>query len=191
MMSFFRGIVWTVFFLVSLRVNAAQEITLHPGAVRKGFYTGLSTGRLFFTGDDRSLYRDGWVVGFKVGYDIVKYIGIEGIFKFSGHSSTTGTRLQNIPLSFFAYQLAGQLKGSYPITNRLYAGAGFGGGIFASSPNQNRNAGANRLMFYGEMSVEYFMRSRGISVGLDPSLSVIKDLKGAVIQTTGFLRYTF
>ncbi len=190
MKIFFRAVI-AFSLLISMKLFAAQELTLHPGAIRKGFYTGLSTGRLFFTGDDRSLYRDGWVVGFKAGYDIIKYLGAEVLVKFSGHSSTTGTRLVNIPLSFFAYQLIGQVRGSYPITNRLYAELGLGGGLFMSDPNQNRNSSSNRLMFYGEMGFEYFMRSRGISVGLDPSIAVIKDLKSAVIQTTGFLRYTF
>lgn len=177
--------------LLSLSSVSGEQKTIHKGAARKGFYTGLTSGRLFYTGQDRSLYRDGWVVGFRAGYDILKYLGIEGQFRFSAHSATTGTVLTNIPLSFFNYQVLGALRGAYPITQRLYVQAAAGGGLFLSSPNQNRNSNNSRGMFYGELGLEYFMRSRGISVGIDPSLSGVKDLKGAIVQATGFLRYTF
>ena len=90
-------------------VNPAtmQPRTLHPGAVRKGFYTGLSTGRLMYTSSERNLYTDGWVVGFKAGYDIWKYLGFEGLFKFSAHSSTLGSSLANTPPSFIVYLMIG------------------------------------------------------------------------------------
>lgn len=177
--------------LLPITLSAAQEQSaFHPPAVRQGFYTGLSTGRTIFTGLDRSLYKDGWVVGFKVGYDISSYLGTEAIFKLSGHPSTFGTT-SGIPSSFFVYQYLLQLKGSYPITQRLHAELGLGGGFFYSSPNQNPLTNANRAMFYGELGLQYFMRTRGISVGLDPSLSAVQNLKGAVVQLTGFVRYTF
>jgi hypothetical protein len=179
-------------FVAPLWLLAAEEQSaFHAPAVRKGFYTGLSTGRTVFTGLDRSLYKDGWVVGFKLGYDIFSYLGAEAVFKLSGHPSTLGTTSAAIPKSFFVYQYLLQLKGNYPITQRLHVELGAGSGFFYSSPNQNALTNANRAMFYGELGLQYFMRTRGISVGLDPSFSAVQNLKGAVIQLTGFVRYTF
>lgn len=165
--------------------------SFHPGAVRKGFYTGLSTGRLMYTSSERNLYKDGWVVGFKAGYDLWRYLGLEGLFKFSAHSSTTGSTLANTPASFFVYQAIGQLRGAYPILNRLYIQGAAGGGLYMSSPNQNSLYGSGRGMIYGELGLEYFMRSRGISVGLDPSFAFVQNFDGMILQATGFLRYTF
>ncbi|MDB5038929.1 MAG: hypothetical protein JWQ35_2457 [Bacteriovoracaceae bacterium] len=172
-------------------LSAEDTSVFHPAAVRKGFYTGMTTGRLFFTGNDRLLYKDGWVIGFKLGYDIWKYLGLETDFKLSGQPSTEGSIVANVPKSFFVYQYIAQLKGGYPITQRLYAEAGIGGGLFIGSPNMNRTVSATRSMFYAEMGLEYFMRTRGISIGLDPSIAGVANLQGAVIQTTGFVRYTF
>jgi hypothetical protein len=168
-----------------------EQSAFHPAAVRQGFYTGLSTGRTIFTGLDRSLYKDGWVVGFKLGYDIWSYLGAEFVFKLSGHPSTLGTISLSIPKSFFVYQYLTQLKGNYPITQRLHLELGVGGGFFISSPNLNALTNGSRAMFYGEFGLQYFMRTRGISVGLDPSVAGVQNLKGAVIQLTGFVRYTF
>ena len=136
-------------------------------------------------------WRSNQLVGLKSGYDIWKYFGIEGQFKVSGHDTTIGSTVGNIPFSFFAYQLVVQFKGMYPITDRLHIEGGLGGGLFYSSPNFNSNFSATRGSVYGEFGIEYFMRSRGISVGLDPSFTIVTDLKSAVIQATGFVRYTF
>lgn len=178
--------------LSNLSLFAAEDHSaFHPPAVRQGFYTGLSTGRTFFTAGDRTSYKDGWVVGFKLGYDLWDYLGAEAVFKLSGHPSSFETTSQYIPKSFFAYQYLLQLKGSYPITQRLHAELGLGGGFFYTSPNLNSLNQVNRAMFYSEMGLQYFMRTRGISVGLDPSISGVQNLKGAVVQLTGFVRYTF
>lgn len=165
--------------------------SIHPGAVRKGFYTGLSTGRIFYTSTERTRFSDGWLVGFKAGYDIWKYFGVEGLFKFSAHSSTSGSPLATTPPSFFVYQLIGQMRGAYPLMSRLYLQVALGGGLYFSSPNQNTLKASNLGMLYGEFGLEYFMRSRGISVGLDPAIAIVENFDGAVVQLTGFLRYTF
>lgn len=178
--------------LGSFSTSFANKKTLHPGAHKVGFYSGISTGRVFYSGADRSLFKDGWVTGLKFGYDFIKYLGVEGIFKFSGHDAATGTQQTGIPKSFFVYQYILQAKGSFPVMRRLYLNMGLGGGIWQSSPNQKSTVGgASRSMLYGDLGVEYFMRTRGLSVGLDPSWAAVKDLKGLVFQMTGFLRYTF
>lgn len=187
-----RPILAFVFFLQVISAYGAEETgAFHPPAIRKGFYSGLSTGKLFFLGNDRSLYNEGWVVGFKLGYDIFQYMGIEAVYKLSGHESNIGSTQKSLAKTFFVHQIIAQLKGSYPITKRLHVDLGLGGGLFESQPNFNSNADVHRTMFYGELDIEYFMRSRGISIGLDPSLAFVRGMNSAVLQTTGFVRYTF
>jgi hypothetical protein len=184
---FFCGI----FLSLSSASYAAQEL-LHPGAERTGLYTSLETGQLFFTGNDRLNYRDGWLVGLKLGYDIWKYTGVEFVTKFSGHDSTVKGKAEGRPTSFFVYQFLGQLKGAYPLTQRFHLEGGVGGGIWHSNSSMLPNVGdASKGIFYGEMGCEYFFRTRGMSMGMNPSIGGVQDLKSAVIQLTAFLRYTF
>jgi hypothetical protein len=172
--------------------QAYAKKTLHPGAHKEGFYSGISGGRVFYTGTDRTLFQDAWVTGFRFGYDFYKYLGVEAGFKISGHEATTGTGLITVPKSFFVFQGLAIVRGSYPIIKRLYINAGVGGGLWYSSPNQKTtSSSASRGMFYGDLGIEYFLRNRGVSIGLDPSLSAVQGLKGAVVQFTGFVRYTF
>ncbi len=189
-------LVLTSSFFSQSNLRAAEEISesggaFHPPAIRQGFYTGLSTGKLYFTGNDRSLYKEGWVVGFKFGYDIMKYLGAEAIYKLSGHTSTSGTAVSTLAKGFFVHQLILQGKGSYPVTQRLHVSLGLGGGLFESSPNFNKNGDVHRTMFYGELGALYFMRTRGISIGIDPSFAAVRNLNSVVLQATGFVRYTF
>jgi hypothetical protein len=170
--------------------NTPEHSSIRPGAVREGFYTSLTTGELFFTGNDRLNYRDGWLIGLKAGYDIWKYIGFEGIFKFSGHSTTSSAvSIGQVATSFFVYQMLGQLKGAYPVTQRFHIDAGIGGGLWYSNPRMGTQAG--RSEFYGELGCEYFFRTRGMSMGIDPSIGAVTNLKSAIVQLTGFFRYTF
>jgi len=181
--------VWVV---AASAADDEKQSSTHPHARRDGFYSGITTGALFYTAGDRSLFEDGWVVGFKAGYDFIKYVGVEGMFKFSAHDSRFGSPAQGTPFSFMVYQYIAQLKGHYPITSRLRIEFGAGGGAFDSHPNQKRTVGDGmRGMGYGEFGVQYFTRIRGLSIGLDPSVAGVQNLKGAVVQATGFVRYTF
>lgn len=165
---------------------------MYPGADRTGFYAGLSTGQLYFTGRDRSNNKNAWVVGLKAGYDILQYLGIEAIAKFSAHETSLKTPSTTVPYGYNAYQLIGQLKGAVPLSRRFYFNLGAGGGLFYSDPNLNSSSGgASRGMVYGEAGFEYFMRTRGISIGIDPSMAAVKSLSSVIIQATGFVRYTF
>lgn len=180
------------FFPVALWADDEEAGQFVPGAKKEGFYAAIGTGKFFFTDKDRSEFADGWLIGFKLGYDFVKYAGVEIIFRTSGHESNVKTVTVGTNPSFFGYQFGGLAKGAYPITRRLFVGGGLGGGIWYTKPNQKPTRGeASRGMFMGEMNIEYYLRTRGLSIGLDPSVSGITDLKSAVFQLTGFIRHTF
>lgn len=172
---------------------AFSQIEEQPD-VRRGFYTGVSTGSIYFLDEsDRRLFKEAWLVGIKAGYDIWKYLAVEAQFKFSGHNtSRAGTANQGIPHSFLTYQGIGLIKVLYPITRRLSVFADVGGGFWHTDPNQKTVIGsATRGMFTGGLGIQYFLRIRGLALGLDPSLSSIRDMNGLVLQTTGYIRYTF
>lgn len=193
-MRLFLGL--TFFYLVATSLIAADssidDRTIHAPAKRQGLYAAISAGQLIFTGTDRLNYKDGYVVGLKAGYDVMKYLGAELVFKFSGHDASTNAVSQGRPTSFFVYQYLAQLKGAYPLTQRFHLDAGIGGGLWSSNKNMSPRIGqANKGIFYGELGCEYFFRTRGLSMGVDPSFGTVVDLKGVVVQLTGFLRYTF
>lgn len=195
----FRSSILSLAFILSESIavsafaaNENVKEIMHPGAERTGFYTSLETGQLFFSGNDRLNFKDGWLVGLKLGYDIWKYTGIEFVTKFSGHDSTNAGRSSGRPTSFFVYQFLGQLKGAFPLTQRFHLEGGVGGGMWTSNKNMFPSGGsATKGIFYGELGCEYFFRTRGISMGINPSVGGVQGLKSAVVQLTGFLRYTF
>ncbi len=187
---------WIFIFLMALGTSTLEaregSTSFHPEAQRQGFYASLTTGSLYFMGGDRLDFDDGWLMGLKLGYDVWRYIGLEGQMKMSFHNTSQCRVGATIPCSFINYQFIGMLKLNYPITSRLYAGAGAGGGIWYSDPNMKPTVGSNsRSIFSGTASLEYFMRTRGLSIGLDPTLSGVTDLKSVVGEVTGFVRYTF
>jgi hypothetical protein len=177
--------------MLSSSLFAAEETT-YQQIERNGLYTGMTTGYLYYTGNDRLLYQDNWVVGLKAGYQIFRYVAVEALFKFSAHQANVISPTQGIPNSFFTYQTILQAKGSWHLTDRVRLNVGGGAGFFSTSPNQKSAVGGSmRPMGYGEVGAEYFLKMKGFSLGLDPSIAGVRDLKAPVVQLTGFIRYTF
>lgn len=173
--------------------GATTEVLETPD-VPRGFYTGLYTGMIYFVNSqDRALFGEGWLVGLKAGYDIFKFLQVEARLGFSGHnSSPQGVSNPGIPRSFMAYQAQGFIRGGYPVMRRLTLTADIGGGLWYTRPNQKANIGtASRGMMTGGLGIQYFIRMRGLSMGLEPSMSVIQDLEGPIATMAGYVRYTF
>jgi hypothetical protein len=193
-MNFKSWLLSLIFVLTSWNssVFAAEEVgQFASGARKQGLYSALELGGLFMLGLDRE-FSNGWVVGVKAGYDVFRTFGFEGFLRFSGHESNNLTVTSGVTPTFFAYQVGGLFKGAYPITRRLFVGAGVGGGAFITHPNSKpTRTSATHGMFTAEVSAEYFMRTRGISLGLNPSISGIQNHKSAVLQASSYLRYSF
>lgn len=174
----------------------AEEIEeagqFEEGAQKVGFYAAIGTGMFFFTDKDRTDFGDGWVIGLKAGYDFLKYLGLEFQFRTSGHESNVKTVTAGNEPSFFGYQFMGLVKGAYPITHRLYVGGGLGGGMWITKPNAKGVRGkSTEGMFVGEINLEYFLRTKGLSIGIDPQITAIRNNKSIAMQLTGFIRHTF
>lgn len=180
--------------MASLQAAPSVETIEAQPDVPRGLYVGLYTGMIYFLDQtDRTLFREGWLVGVKAGYDIFKYLQVEARLGFSGHNSTPeGISNPGIPRSFLAYQAQGFLRGGYPILRRLTLTADLGGGLWYTRPNQKRNVGQQaRGMITGGLGVQYFIRMKGLSMGLEPSVSLIQDLQGPLATMSGYVRYTF
>lgn len=170
---------------------AQSEVTDEVDPPR-GLYLALSSGQAYFLDSaDRGRFKDGWIVGLKAGYDLFKYFSAEAHIKFSGHN-TNVVGQSGIPNSFFAYQLGGTARGNYPVTRRITLFGDLGGGLWYTSPNARQVVGnqARPMGTFG-LGVQYFLRIRGLAMGLDPSVSIVKDLSGPIAQLSGFFRYTF
>lgn len=162
--------------------------------VKRGFYSGLGTGMFYFTdATDRQTYRDGWLIAFKIGYDLFKYFGLETQYRLSFHDTAPqGTAQGSVPRSYRSHQLLGILRGGYPISRRWQTSLEAGGGLWVTAPNVKPNiSGAGRGQAYFALNIQYFFKMRGLGVGLDPSLSLVSDMKGPVLQASGYLRYVF
>jgi hypothetical protein len=181
-----------VSFLLLSTAQAEERAQFTEGAQKVGFYAAIGTGMMFFTGSDRLSFEDGWSVSIKAGYDFLKYFGVEGLFRTSGHESNVATISPGVQPSFFGYQFGLLGKVAYPVTRRLYLGMGAGGGFWYTKPNAKPLIGTgSRGMFIVEASVEYFLRTKGLSIGFDPSVMAVKDFKSVLMTTTGFIRHTF
>ena len=162
--------------------------------VPRGWYSGLITGKWFFLNrDDRSLYGDGWLVGVKFGYDILKYLAIEAQYKASAHNNAPKGAAENpIPETYWGHQLQLMVRGCLPVTKRWTFSLDGGGGIWYSRPNIKPNISEpSRYMASFGLGVQYFTRVRGTVIGIDPAISFLGDMKGPAVQATGYLRYTF
>lgn len=174
--------------LVSAQIASQQE------PPPRGIYVGMSTGQIaFVNSQDRQLYGDSLLIGLKAGYDIFRYLSVEAQARFSGHQTSQAVgNPSGIPTSFLAFQGLGVLRGLYPITRRVSLTGELGGGFWMSDPNQRPTTGNRfRAMATGGLGLQYFLRIRGLAMGIDPQLSVIQDFTGPAVQTLVYLRYTF
>lgn len=185
-----------LFFSLSLFLVSSSLFSLERfedrQEVKRGIYFGAMTGEFYFLDSaDRARYGDAWLVGMKAGYDVLKYLSVEGRFKFSAHSANP-VGLQNLPPTFVAYQSQLVVRGGYPVFRRLTLFADVGGGLWISSPNILPTIGnAMRPMATFGLGFQYFTKMRGLTVGLEPNIGVIRDLNGPIAQLQGHLRYTF
>lgn len=182
-----RILIFIVSFLsLNHRLLAEEEFN----DVRRGFYTGVSTGGIYFTEGDKTDFDNGMIVGVKGGYDLNQWFGAELNLFISGHESAPVA--QSTPPTFFLFQPMILVRGGYNITRRFNLSGVAGAGLFYSTPNMKPNVGSGtRGVFSGGMEMDYHLKSRGLSIGLQPLLSGVTDLRSVVLQFTGHVRYTF
>ena len=72
-----------------------------PDDVERGFSVGADFGALFLTGDKRTAQNPGFQLAFTTGYDIMKYLTIEGIYILGIQVFQVSRLFRDIPTNTF------------------------------------------------------------------------------------------
>ena len=105
-----------------------------PDDIERGFSMGADFGTLFLTGDRRTAQNPGFQLAFTTGYDIMKYLSVEGIYTLAIQEAAPPP-FDNVlqgGVNWFIFDLAA--KGQYPI-GRWNPFVEAGGGIVYTQPS--------------------------------------------------------
>ena len=160
-----------------------------PDDVERGFSIGGDFGSLFLTGDSRTAQNPGFALSFTTGYDIMKYVSVEGIY-ILGIQEAAPPPFDNVlkgGVNWFLFNAA--VKGQYPI-GRWNPFVEAGGGIVYTNPSftiDDQNYKLN-ILFGG--GVEYYTYLRHYSLYAKVLFNKM-DLPVNMITVSGGLKYTF
>lgn len=160
-----------------------------PDDIEQGFSMGADFGSLFLTGDKRTAQNPGFQLAFTTGYDIMKYLSIEGIYVL-GIQEAAPPPVDNVlrgGVNWFMFNAVAKLQ--YPV-GRWFPFLDLGGGIIYSDPSftlDNKNYRTNIVIGAG---IEYFTYLRHYSLYVK-ALYHMMDLPVDAITASAGLKYTF
>ncbi|MCB0327776.1 MAG: hypothetical protein KDD52_09195 [Bdellovibrionales bacterium] len=161
-----------------------------PDEVERGFYIGADFGFFNVLGDDlgrRSAINPGFSLSFVTGYDLIKYLSIEGIYTIALTEASPNDVVLEGGVNTFLLDLA--TKFQYPL-GRFYPFLSVGGGVSYSIPSftfENDNYKLNVLISAG---VEFYTFLRHYSLYAKASYYYV-DLPINATMFSGGLKYTF
>jgi hypothetical protein len=154
-----------------------------PDEIERGFSIGADFGLLFFTQDRGPVKNPGFQLAFTTGYDILKYLSVEGVY-------TLG--INEIPppapgggVNSFQVNLAA--KGQLPL-GRLYPFVEVGPGILYAHPEFPGGNKKMSILLAG--GFEYYTLLRHYSLYMKATYFYI-DLPVDALMVSGGLKYTF
>jgi Outer membrane protein beta-barrel domain len=167
-----------------------------PEMFSSGLYAEAEAGALMFLGDARRPLGTGVAVGVRLGYEIGRWLAIQGHALSATHETDFDSGPQSDQL-LQVLQATGELKLSIPLGQWSVFGYG-GGGIARLSTNLLGTAGLTDLdvrispMFGGGGGADYHTRSRHFSFGVNAAFWKLPQLytTGAMTGTL-YIRYTF
>lgn len=167
-----------------------------PRMFSSGLFAEAEAGALIFVGDARQALGTGVAVGMRLGYELGRWLAIQGHALSATHETDFGNGPQSDQL-LQVLQATGELKLSIPLGQWSVFGYG-GGGIARLSTNLLGTAGLTDLdvrlspMFGGGGGADYHTRSRHFSFGANVAFWKLQRLytTGALSGTT-YIRYTF
>ena len=160
-----------------------------PDDIERGFSVGADFGALFLTGDKRTSQNPGFQLAFTTGYDIMKYLSIEGIY-ILGIQEAAPPPFDNVlrgGVNWFMFNLAA--KGEYPM-GRWAPFMEVGGGVVYTQPSfltDGSNYKTNIMIGGG---IEYYTYLRHYSLYVKTMYHLI-DLPVDMITLSAGLKYTF
>ncbi|HEY4187155.1 MAG TPA: adventurous gliding motility protein CglE [Polyangia bacterium] len=178
------------------QVTEAPKAALFPDPSKfaYGLYTEGAMGAVTMIGPVGSHLSPGWALGLAVGYDITRWLAVEGRGLGSNHTTEFSASPQDGEL-LQLYHLMGAVKLSFRYRYLIVSGDGTVG-IVRTSTNVLATAGLNdrrtSLAFGGGLGVDYHTLSRHFSFGLHAGLQRIAGLaQSSALTTTADVRYTF
>ncbi|HLG19234.1 MAG TPA: adventurous gliding motility protein CglE [Bdellovibrionota bacterium] len=158
-----------------------------PDQVERGFSVGFDFGLLFFTGEARTAKNPGFQLTFTTGYDLFKYLSLEGVYSIGINEASAGDFVLQGGVNTILLNLAA--KAQYPL-GRFYPFLEVGPGIHYSDPEfvPGQNNKINILIGGG---IEYYTYLRHFSLYAKTSYYYILDVPVDTINIGAGLKYTF
>jgi hypothetical protein len=160
-----------------------------PDEIERGFSMGADFGGLFLDGDTRTAQNPGFSLAFTTGYDIMKYLSIEGIYTM-GIQEAAPPPFDNVlkgGVNWFIFDAA--IKGEYPI-GRWAPFIEAGGGIVYSNPSFLSSGENYKMDILIGGGIEYYTYLRHYSIYFKTLYHMI-DLPVNMLTVSGGLKYTF
>jgi hypothetical protein len=167
-----------------------------PKMFSSGVCAEAEAGALVFVGDARRPLGTGVAVGIRLGYELGRWLAIQGHALSATHETDFGSGPQSDQL-LQVLQATGELKLAIPFGQWSVFGYG-GGGIARLSTNLLGTAGLTDLdvrlspMFGGGGGADYHTRSRHFSFGLNAAFwKLPRVYTTGALTATLYIRYTF
>jgi hypothetical protein len=165
-----------------------------PAKFARGVFTEGEIGAVVFLGSAHSWIGTGVALGGRVGYDLTRWLAVQG----HAIGSTHETKFEGLPQAgqiIQLYQGTVELKATIRIVQTSIFLEG-GGGVARLSTNLLETVGGstqrNGLTAGGGAGVDYHSLSRHFSLGLRGGYFWLRDIKSSAQLTfTTYLRYTF
>lgn len=160
-----------------------------PDDIERGFSMGADFGALFLTGDRGTAQNPGFQLAFTTGYDIMKYLSIEGIYILAIQEAAPPPIDNTLKggVNWFIFNIAA--KGQYPM-GRWSPFVEVGPGVIYTQPafeTDGSNYKTNILIGGG---IEYFTYLRHYSLYVKGMYHIMSLPVDAMTLAAG-LKYTF
>ncbi len=160
-----------------------------PDDIERGFSIGADFGAFFLTGDRRTAQNPGFLLSFTTGYDIMKYVSIEGIYMM-GIIEAAPPPIDNVlqgGVNWFIGNLA--VKGQYPM-GRWSPFLEAGGGIAHTNPETTLAGDNNKMNILIGGGAEYYTYLRHYSLYVKATYNMVS-LPVDLFTMSAGLKYTF
>lgn len=160
-----------------------------PDDIERGFSMGADFGFWIANGERRTAQNPGFQLAFTTGYDIMKYLSVEGIYIMAIQEAAPPP-IDNVlrgGINWFSFNAA--LKGEYPI-GRWAPFLEAGGGIVYTQPSTTLAGDNYKMNILVGAGAEYYTYLRHYSLYVK-LLYHMMDLPIDAMTVSAGLKYTF
>jgi hypothetical protein len=188
------ALAWPIPVAAQVTEAPKPELFPDPSKFAYGLYTQGELGAVTILGPAGPHIHPGWGLGLAVGYDLTRWLAVEGRAIGSTHTTEFSSAPQDGEL-LQLYQLSGAIKLSFRY-RYLAISADGGAGILRTSTNVLATAGLNEkrtsLAFGGGLAADYHTLSRHFAFGVHASFFQMPSLaKSHALVTVASMRYSF